>query len=268
MRSFAYLTLLSIASALTLVTESSNAEVSGKGISSIHEGAGINYFLVGTTANGEDLTYADNQLSSQAGSLTYRVSKSGDFLANSVLEPSTVDISSGYAKIDGQTDFFACKNVNDPYNYSQDSYAVVTSKQNDECVDIKLKVVGGETSSSAAPSSSAVPTAPYGNTTVTTQYTVTDYTTYCPEHTTVTITTCSDNKCAPHVVTVESATTLTVTGECLVTESPAPVTTEAPTTVATSAEQSSTIAPISTFVNGGSRIGAVGGLAALGFLLL
>lgn len=45
----------------------------------------------------------------------------------------------------------------------------------------------------------------------------TDYVTTCTEATTVTLTTCSNNVCGHHTVTVESPTTLTVTGECLVT---------------------------------------------------
>ncbi|OBA21163.1 hypothetical protein METBIDRAFT_25987, partial [Metschnikowia bicuspidata var. bicuspidata NRRL YB-4993] len=55
-----------------------------------------------------------------------------------------------------------------------------------------------------------------GTTVVTVDVTVTDYTTYCPASTVVTVTTCSNDQCAPTTVTVSEATTLTVTGECVV----------------------------------------------------
>ncbi|SGZ51911.1 CIC11C00000004983 [Sungouiella intermedia] len=44
----------------------------------------------------------------------------------------------------------------------------------------------------------------------------TDYVTYCPEPTTVTITTCESKKCGPKTVEVETPTTITVTGECII----------------------------------------------------
>lgn len=48
-----------------------------------------------------------------------------------------------------------------------------------------------------------------------TQIVVTDYTTYCPEATTLTITTCSDNRCLPTRITVTEPTTVTITDEVL-----------------------------------------------------
>lgn len=64
---------------------------------------------------------------------------------------------------------------------------------------------------------SSVALAGYGNeTVVTTDITVTAYTTYCPEPTTFTVTTCEDKKCGEHVVTVTEAATVTVTEECIV----------------------------------------------------
>ncbi|KAM9909836.1 hypothetical protein OXX69_005058 [Metschnikowia pulcherrima] len=76
----------------------------------------------------------------------------------------------------------------------------------------------------AASSSLAVPLHGWSNATViTTGVTVTGYTTYCPVPTVVTVTTCSDHKCAPETITASEATTITITGEVLV-----------PTTIATS----------------------------------
>ncbi|KAI5962913.1 hypothetical protein KGF57_001353 [Candida theae] len=50
---------------------------------------------------------------------------------------------------------------------------------------------------------------------IATQVIVTDYTTYCPEATTLTITTCSDNHCLPTRITVTEPSTVTITEEVL-----------------------------------------------------
>ncbi|KAM9901139.1 hypothetical protein OXX69_008823 [Metschnikowia pulcherrima] len=46
--------------------------------------------------------------------------------------------------------------------------------------------------------------------------TVTDWVTYCPEATTITMTTCVQETCKPTSITVTGETTVTITGECLV----------------------------------------------------
>ncbi|RLV88121.1 putative GPI-anchored protein 26 [Meyerozyma sp. JA9] len=89
--------------------------------------------------------------------------------------------------------------------------------------------------------------AAYSNDTViTTDVTVTDYTTYCPYSTEVVIKTCTLEKCAPVTITVSEAQTLTVTGECVI---PTTYTTEYSTTTSTVACEEcekSTVAPVST----------------------
>ena len=90
--------------------------------------------------------------------------------------------------------------------------------------------------------------AAYSNDTViTTDVTVTDYTTYCPSPTEVVIKTCTLEKCAPVTITVSEAQTLTVTGECVI---PTTYTTEWATTTSTvechECEEKSTVAPVST----------------------
>lgn len=271
MRSFAFLPLLSIATALTLVAESDNQEVNGQGASSIHEGAGLNYFFLG--ANGENLSYDESTQilkSEDAGSsqISYQVSLSSNILIAGVLEPAKADISSGYLSIGGNDQFYACKNINDPYSYSTKSYAV-TDKDFGDCVSLKLKVDGASStpeSSSVAPSASPSPTAPYGNST-TVYTTVTDYTTYCPYPTTITITTC-DEKCAPHTITVEEPKTITVTGECVVPATSTEVT-PAPTTLSSTVAAPSTEPAISTFDNGANKqMVGLTGLAIVGALLL
>lgn len=86
------------------------------------------------------------------------------------------------------------------------------------------------------------------NVTVTTDVVVTDYTTYCPEPTSVVV----NNK----TITVTEATTLTITGPCTI-----------PTTYTTNSESSTeTPAPsVSSVENGAGKavVGAAAGIAAI-----
>ena len=83
-------------------------------------------------------------------------------------------------------------------------------------------------SGSASASASAGASSEEEGSVVTTQVTVTDFTTYCPYPTTLTITKCKNNECHPTTIPVETATTVTVTGEVI-----------CPTTTSTSPKESS-----------------------------
>lgn len=83
-------------------------------------------------------------------------------------------------------------------------------------------------SGSASASASAGASSEEEGSVVTTQVTVTDFTTYCPYPTTLTITKCENNECHPTTIPVETATTVTVTGEVI-----------CPTTTSTSPKESS-----------------------------
>ena len=83
-------------------------------------------------------------------------------------------------------------------------------------------------SGSASASASASASSEEEGSVVTTQVTVTDFTTYCPYPTTLTITKCENNECHPTTIPVETATTVTVTGEVI-----------CPTTTSTSPKESS-----------------------------
>lgn len=120
------------------------------------------------------------------------------------------------------------------------------------------------------------------DTVITTDITVTDYVTYCPESTVITITKCEE-VCSPTVITVTEATTLTVTGECLVpttyttkeepaetTPVPAPSTVAGPSTVieeSTVAAESTAV--ISSFEGAANKVavGALAGVAAIAALI-
>lgn len=213
---------------------SDNSELSGKGIQGLHEGAGISYFGVSDQL-GEEFSYdADKKLLTQEqGSFTANVGASGNFFAvGPAVEPSQVTFDGeGYLSIDKQ--LYACKQLNDPYRYFADSYGVVVGDApNDSCVKIALQKVGGESEASSAEASAAPTSAHAGwNNTVTEHITVTGYTTYCPESTVLTITTCENKACGPKTITVSEAQTVTVTEECIVPKTSttpvvAPTTTE------------------------------------------
>lgn len=112
----------------------------------------------------------------------------------------------------------------------------------------------------AAYSNDTTSAAPGSNeTVVTTDITVTGYTTYCPESTVVTLTTCENQKCAPTAVTVTEATTLTVTGECVVPATSAPTSAApVPSTLVSSAASSSAAPTPSTITpeNGAQKMAA------------
>lgn len=285
MKSFAYAPIFAaVASAATLIVEA-EGELNGRALGSVHEGAGINYFFVSDGTQGDDLTLENGNLVSSASTpnIPFVVNFLENILTVGVTGASNVEVNDGAVTIDGQSNFQACNQINDPYRYSGDRYAIVNGDGiGQNCVPISLRLSGDEASSSVAPSSvpssSAVLSAPYSNTTVTTDITVTDYTTYCPVPTTITITTC-DTGCAPHTITVDEPKTITVTGECIV---PAPTTVKPteikptseskPTTPVTSAAPSSQAAPstISTYDNmaAGKQIFGLTGLALAGAMLL
>lgn len=294
--SIASLSLLAVSFAAEFYAESSNGEVNGKGLSSSHEGAGINYFFLGKDA--QELTYhEENSTFSMDVNSRYPflLSIYHDVLMVGVLGPDAFDISSGYLAINGTADnFFACKNINDPYHYSKYSYAVTFGDDTGDCTPMKIKVEDGSGSDSDSDSEPSVTSAvsstpsPYTNTTssdvtVITDHTsdftdvttITDYTTYCPESTTITITTC-DETCGPHTVTVDEPKTITVTGPCVLPtssvppEEPKPTTTMESQTPPAPTGDNSTEPTISTIEENGAGKQAIGvtGLALLAAMLI
>lgn len=121
---------------------------------------------------------------------------------------------------------------------------------------------------------------PGNSTVVTTDVVVTEFTTYCPESTTVTFTTCPEKDvCGEHVVTVTEPTTLTVTScevpttytttvSSTTVETVCPTctkkTTVAPTTVVSSSSMTSNHT-VTTAVGGAQKVaaGAFAGVAAV-----
>ncbi|CUM46974.1 uncharacterized protein AC631_02932 [Debaryomyces fabryi] len=127
-----------------LTVESDNTEINGKGLSSLHEGAGLNYFFLGEGS--QDLKYnsSDKQLYFDVSDdIKFSFSVSGNFATIGVLEPYKVEFEHNYLKVNGTTDgFFACKNVNDPYRYSENSYALMNylgQTAPEGCILLKVK---------------------------------------------------------------------------------------------------------------------------------
>ncbi|CAK7909384.1 cell wall protein Pga31p [[Candida] anglica] len=271
---------------IKLYAESTDSAVGGKALSSIHEGAGLNYFFLGDSP--ETLSYDDRTGIIHSDKSTVGIADI--FLGLGVSTFGKATFENDILSIEGNSEFYAAKNVNDPYNYSENSYAVTafTNKKVPEgAIKISIKKSGSPSvpplpSSSASLSSSA--SAPYGNSTVT-QTTVT-YT--CLSQTVVTITSCPETvtdcpaRKTPTVVTTNVEVTLTTT-YCPASTTPIlttilpPATSPAtavpgstsakPTTVVpgSTSAKSSTVAPAITTANGAARAGAgaVAGMAAI-----
>lgn len=189
-KSLTFLAAVNYALAVTMVSVSDNEALNNKGLSSIHEGAGINYFFLNSDGpQAEDFTYdeAKSQLSTQLGNIPATVGLEGSILVNGVLGPAEIKEQDGVLSFNGTTQFYGCKNVQDPYRYSQESYMVVTDNSKGDCVPIQIKFADEEDASSSMPSmtSSITSAAPshsgYANTTLTESHATTTTINTCDE---------------------------------------------------------------------------------------
>ncbi|GME91146.1 unnamed protein product [Ambrosiozyma monospora] len=154
-----------------LFVKSDNSVLSDKGLNAPHEGAGINYFFA-NTGNGESLN-----LNYDGYSLTVPLTVNGDETVNQYFSVADGAVSlapadkvtgftfaeDGTLEYNGSADGFeACKNANDPYQYSTSSYEILYKADfGSECVPIKLYKKGGSSSSSASSSEAASLTTSY-----------------------------------------------------------------------------------------------------------
>lgn len=239
------------AETLNLKIVSDNSDLSGKGIQGLHEGGGYSYFGVSDDIGQEFYYEADQKQLYQLEPLKSFVGFfTGDNLSvGPSVSPSEVTFDSD-GNLDISKQLYACKQLNDPYHYFADQFGIVGGDApNDSCVKISLQKVGEASSSSAAPSSesSAPPTPSHGwNHTVTDQITVTGYTTYCPESTIITITTCENHACGPKTITVSEASTVVITEECVIPTTEATSEAPKPTTPITVAAESTSAKPSET----------------------
>lgn len=197
---------------------SENAEVDGKGISPVREGAGINFFLLEAEVGPEFHYNAEEaRLYQYDGEDQANVGVDAGFLLGGrAVEPSEVTFNDeGVLKIAEQ--LWACKELNDPSQHFVEDYGVAAGDEapNDTCHKISLQRDDGDKKEPA-------PSHDGWNQTTTKQVTVTGYTTYCPEPTTFTVTTCVEKVCAPKEVTVSEPKTVTITEKCLVDKTTTP----------------------------------------------
>ena len=202
---------------IQLYAQSSNNEVNDFGISSQHEGAALNYLFLAAPGVAQNLKYDDETKSIFAelktasstvrkplnvGSTVLQLGGSGDGVKVDIAEDGTLTF-------DGSDSVGAAKNINDPYNYSEDSYAVVKGVDGAIPIKIVAKFTGDnkESGSSSAPEPTASSSESPKETPVYSNSTVTLYTTYCPLSTTITLTVCSD-VCTPTVIETSGSVTV------------------------------------------------------------
>lgn len=266
MKYFTIATLLTLTSSalaairdVQLFAQSSNEEINNNGLISRREGAGINYLFL-ASGGAETLKFDDETYTVfselQTGSTTARqlLVVSGGVVQLSVTgQPLHVEISEdGTVKFAGSDSVAAAKNINDPYNYSKDSFAVVTNGGEGSIpFTIVAKFVGGEKSSSTAkPTEAPTETPVYSNKTVTV------FTTYCPESTTITLTICSE-VCTPTVIETSGSVTVSSVLPSS-TEAPPKTSVAAPSTTA----EAKTTAPVTSYEGGANEI-IIGGSMAV-----
>ncbi|CAH2353140.1 cell wall protein Pga30p [[Candida] railenensis] len=251
-----------------LFVDSSDASINGNGLSSIHEGAGINYFVLGTGAENfqyDDQTGVLTSTDTTANQIVYSVGVLGQYLSNGVTGSSKATFEGDKLSLGGNTTFYAAKNTGDPYNYSDRSYIVLVSDAEGSIpFNIKAVKTGSPSSSTPAPSSTG-----YTNDTTTTL-------TYTAGHTTVvTITSCAETvtdcpaRHTPQVVTTVIPVTLTTT-YCPASTTPTyvPYTSK---TVAAESTTKATSAPatthpaVTTAANGAAKVGSIAGAGLVAF---
>ncbi|CCH41108.1 putative secreted protein [Wickerhamomyces ciferrii] len=115
--------------------ESDIKEINGKGLSSIHEGAALNYFFLGEDPEILDYNPETGAISSslntgdgQSIDLAFEASVGSRFPTLQVTAGAQTATSwtfeDGYLKGNGSQNFFVAKNTSDPYRYSEKSYQV------------------------------------------------------------------------------------------------------------------------------------------------
>ncbi|KAK9320529.1 hypothetical protein V1517DRAFT_329092 [Lipomyces orientalis] len=123
---------LAVTKNVTLKVKSDDATIDGMGLSSIHEGAAINYVFLGIGS--EDLVYETTNSTIYDPAIIpqfpFYLQIWGNVIAVAVgltddVSQFRVD-SNSYLTVNGSENvFYAAKNTNDPYNYSSAQYQAV-----------------------------------------------------------------------------------------------------------------------------------------------
>lgn len=128
-----------------LITIAKDVELRGKYLSAKHEGAGINYiFLASESSQSYLYNTSKKKLVQNVGRFEYDFNIQDTIPQFSVLGSDNVDLADGYLNFNGSIDgFAACKNINDPYHYSESEYALTYYGDDDipdNCKAIQLAV--------------------------------------------------------------------------------------------------------------------------------
>lgn len=127
--------------------ESKDARFDHAQLQSRHEGAGIDYeFFLDSKGTALSGNYDDQKkrLWFYGEEFDKNFTLLGNIVSLSILKANPVTFEDGYLKLNDTEDgFFACKNITDPYHYSEKQHALVfyPRKQpyGDDCVALKLK---------------------------------------------------------------------------------------------------------------------------------
>lgn len=144
-----------------LVAHSDNDEINGMGISSIHEGAGINYMFL--ASQGQELQYDDGArvlfIQPTPELRQYFAIDGGIVQMTVAAQPLAVSFGDdGAAIFDGDATIYAQKNINDPYRYSETSFFLVSHPEGAPEGAIPLRIFRADGGEPPAPESSPEPT--------------------------------------------------------------------------------------------------------------
>ncbi|OWB56271.1 hypothetical protein B5S28_g2168 [[Candida] boidinii] len=200
---------------LILVVEAPDTDLQHSSVYGYHEGAAIDFVFLSKTGTSPELTL-DTETRFASYTEYQHLGRSDTALAFTAAgNPSVVSIDNGVT-IDGQKQFFACKDINDPYGRSKYEYAVTFEKVNEECIPIEFSNGASSESCSDMTSSTTESTESCSDKTTTS---TTESTEPCSDKTTSTTTTESSDSCT------DKNTSITETSEpCTDNNSTIPIT--------------------------------------------
>ncbi|VEU24196.1 DEKNAAC105327 [Brettanomyces naardenensis] len=186
------------ADTVELWVRSDDAEIDGKGLSALHEGAGISYYFLGDNATSFSYDPPTGAITQPINNGVYMTfGAMGSYVAISVVPPffdATFDADGTLEANGTSAGFFACKNTGDEYQYSVSQWEVMYYPENDApqgCVALTIaNAVAPPTNSSTVPPTNTTTVAPTTVPSSSELPTSTDQTT-----TLVTVTSCSSGKC-------------------------------------------------------------------------
>jgi hypothetical protein len=151
---------------IVLSVKSDNTEVNGNSLGFLHEGAGISYAFLTTSGPTDTMVYDETAktISDPNAGFSFPIAfgVSGNYVQIAVLEPGVEFSFNGDTLLANGTAnvFYACKDTNDPYNYSSNSHhgyelMYYSSNAPSACIPVNLVKSAAPASSSVVPTSSS-----------------------------------------------------------------------------------------------------------------